>query len=362
MHKYIFLDGIRGIAALFVVIWHTTAFWGFRVAHAYLAVDLFFLLSGFVIGSAYEAKLANRTMNFAQFVKTRVIRLYPVYFLSIMLTLVNLALQFHQGNDIGFTSSDLITSTTLTLFFLPSITSHAPFLFTLNPVYWSLFYELTANFLFAIFRRLLNTRVLLGTITTLGIVLLGGTYLEGDTNFGMTWSITSIAGALTRSIFGMFYGILLFRHKELIFRKLDKIKISPWFIVLTIALVLALPQPDKLNYVYEILAIWFLFPVSLMFLAKDNPGKGKQLMVILGSASYPIYVLHEPISNMAELLLKNYAVDYAPFTGILFIATIVAGSVFLEKFIDMPIRKKLTKSLIYPSSITQISVGGLEKK
>jgi peptidoglycan/LPS O-acetylase OafA/YrhL len=99
MNRYEYLDGIRTLAALFVVVRHTGEFFNFTFYRSYLAVDLFFILSGFVIASAYEKKLLNNTLSFNQFLSIRAIRLYPVYFASLLLAFaawVNLGLPLYS--------------------------------------------------------------------------------------------------------------------------------------------------------------------------------------------------------------------------------------------------------------------------
>jgi peptidoglycan/LPS O-acetylase OafA/YrhL len=79
-NRFDVLDGLRGVAALCILIHHWAqcvgASAGF-LGHAYLAVEFFFLLSGFVISNAYEHKLMQ-AMSFRRFVLIRVIRLYPL--------------------------------------------------------------------------------------------------------------------------------------------------------------------------------------------------------------------------------------------------------------------------------------------
>lgn len=84
--RYATLDGLRGVAAGLVVCYHTHLFRGSAAItpHGYLAVDFFFMLSGFVIASAYQEKL-EAGFTVADFVTQRVIRLYPVALAGILL-------------------------------------------------------------------------------------------------------------------------------------------------------------------------------------------------------------------------------------------------------------------------------------
>ena len=81
--RYEILDGMRGIAALLVLTRHTTEFWTFTLHHSYLAVDLFFLLSGFVLASSYDISLRDRVLSVRRFIFLRLIRLYPLFLVSV---------------------------------------------------------------------------------------------------------------------------------------------------------------------------------------------------------------------------------------------------------------------------------------
>ena len=71
--RFVFLDGLRDIAAIFVFVSHSWAMWGFAFTRSYLAVDLFFVMSGFVIAQAYDDKLLSGALNAFQFVRIRII-------------------------------------------------------------------------------------------------------------------------------------------------------------------------------------------------------------------------------------------------------------------------------------------------
>ncbi|WP_374593252.1 acyltransferase family protein, partial [Aquabacterium sp.] len=101
MNRFVFLDGIRGLAALIVLTRHTYDFWGFKFFHGYLAVDLFFLLSGFVISSAYDRRLDEGAISRTDFVVIRLIRFYPVYLISIAFAGVLAAIDFHDVGRFG---------------------------------------------------------------------------------------------------------------------------------------------------------------------------------------------------------------------------------------------------------------------
>lgn len=96
------LDGLRGVAALIVVIYHRR-FWvaGFEDWHGYLAVDFFFLPSGFVISHAYGGRLASGQLSPDRFAVARVIRLYPLIVLGAVLGTVSFVIEGVQKSWLG---------------------------------------------------------------------------------------------------------------------------------------------------------------------------------------------------------------------------------------------------------------------
>ena len=80
------LDGLRGIAALVVVLLHIPQFIkDDTFPEGYLAVDLFFVISGVVIRQAYEHRLESE-LSVWRFAWLRIVRLYPLYMLGAMIS------------------------------------------------------------------------------------------------------------------------------------------------------------------------------------------------------------------------------------------------------------------------------------
>src|SRR5258708_7908558 len=128
------LDALRGIAALLVVLFHFRGnFLGFNnypSGDGYLAVDVFFVLSGFVLSHAYLSRFA-RGMTVWQFVKIRLIRLYPLYFIGLMLGMVNLLAGFDPRGSLS--NLDIPRAFPLELFMLPSLPTLRDQLFLVHP-------------------------------------------------------------------------------------------------------------------------------------------------------------------------------------------------------------------------------------
>ena len=170
------LDGLRGFAALLVVLYHMPPYvqrW-FYFPNSFLAVDFFFCLSGFIIAYSYERRILN-DMSLADFSVARLIRLYPLYFLGSTLGLFSALIVTHAYSRNHLTPGELLTTIALSFLLLPNLgdvwANHN--VFPLNGPAWSLFFELFANlgFWFMIRRRLANKVWLLGVAGTCLVML-----------------------------------------------------------------------------------------------------------------------------------------------------------------------------------------------
>ncbi len=139
------LNALRGIAAFLVLLFHLAPdfpalpFFG----SAYLSVDLFFMMSGFVIAYAYDDKLRGG-LGFWRFVEIRVIRLYPLYLLGLAIAAVPLALWACHGEK--WLLHDLARRLAWGVTLLPRPVADPAQWWTLDPPAWSLIYELAFNF------------------------------------------------------------------------------------------------------------------------------------------------------------------------------------------------------------------------
>ena len=345
--NFVILDGIRGIAAIFVLILHTDNYWGgLSFFHSHLAVDAFFILSGYVIAHAYENKLANGQISLKDFMVIRLIRLYPMFFISVFVT-ASLAIwryTISDHQDSGYLNS-LITSIGLTFLLLPSVLSNNISLFPLNGTYWSIFYELVINLFYAAIRPILSNKLLVGGIGLLAILLCMVASLNGSLGAGFTWRYTSIITGLTRSGFGILLGIYLYRVGKS-FK--PNITVPTWLIISLPAIVLMMPDFGVLNSIFELFAVFIIFPFSIVFGARCYCNQmTSSVFKVLGQASYPIYLLHIPIASLIYSFgFGSYVERFAPVSGILFVILMILLSLIVEKFYDLPLRKYLTKRLL----------------
>ena len=284
---FVTLDGLRGVAALSVVAVHCDrAFGDLTWASISLAVDLFFVLSGFVLAHAYEAKLRNGS---TAFLKTRWIRLFPLYILGTALGvfLALLAIRYETG-VLEWTWSGLLTILPFALVMLPAPGTR---LFLLDPPMWSVFFELVVNVIWTVvWRPLQSTRnlVLLVACSGVGLVL-STAYFGPIDELGRQWS--NVAGGLFRVCYPFFLGVLLYRfHDRWVIPK-----VSPLALYAALLIILFLPLPP----LGKLLAGMFVLP-SLVLLGSATQPKASvaTLSHQLGEASYGVYALHLPIYRL----------------------------------------------------------------
>ena len=151
--RFVVLDGMRGVAALAVIIDHVASpLMQTLIPGRYLAVDFFFVLSGFVLAHVYLTRLAEGRMSPGAFLRVRAIRFAPLYLAAFALGAA-LALLYALRGWHEHTLPHVATSALFGVFMLPtppplSIWPDAPF--PLNGPTWSLFFELAVNAVFAL--------------------------------------------------------------------------------------------------------------------------------------------------------------------------------------------------------------------
>ncbi|WP_283445769.1 acyltransferase family protein [Noviherbaspirillum suwonense] len=338
------MDGLRGIAAIFVLMHHTSSFWGFSFPKGYLAVDLFFILSGFVIGHAYDAKLQRRDISLLKFFRLRLIRLYPIYLLSIFVCLVTIilgALPHLPSPDGKAAFIEIAAVTASTLFFIPFHASGTTILFPMNAPYWSLFFELISNFIYATCRPILGNKVLISIVgsAAIGIILIVNHF--GYLNSGHSWDKFVIAGGIFRSSFGFFIGLFLYRNHTKLGRHC-KSRFLPWASLIIVAMILGAPSFREYKGIDDLIAVFIIFPFVVTVAAHGKTIRFDRPLIALGAASYPIYLLHAPVSHLIEHEMGATVIASAPASGIALLLGLVVSAFLIDKYYDIPVRQWLS--------------------
>ncbi|WCT71912.1 acyltransferase [Sphingomonas naphthae] len=282
------LDAMRGVAAIAVLLFHLSWFVGYTSSGA-LAVDFFFMLSGFVIAHAYDARLGAGGMGFGDFLLKRLIRLYPLYLVGLALA-VAAQLALVAAGHLEMSVADTAESAMLEAAWLPS-----PFdgslarIFPLNGPAWSLFFEIVANLLFAAFHRRLTSPVLAAIAALSGLVIARGVMRHFSINIGWSWDTIGIGFA--RVFFAFPLGVLLHRHRA----RLPRLPaIGAWPLLALLAAMLLCPEHRLTDLVFLFVACPLLVIAGAQAGTPDRPASSPQLFAGLALISYPLYVLHAP--------------------------------------------------------------------
>ena len=373
--RYEILDGLRGVAAVLVVAYHLfeTYFSGGPnqpINHGYLAVDFFFVLSGFVIGYAYDDRW-NKMSTWA-FFKRRLIRLHPMVIFGTLFG----AVMFYFGSSpsfplIGNTPWYMVVLVMLwcfTMIPLPSTMDIRGWAETnpLNGPAWSLQWEYLANILYALVVRRFSKLALgicvavfacLTIILCLNIDVTGFLAERNWASYTVVggWSTTpdQLQVGLTRLLYPFFCGLFISRMNWFI-----KVKGGFWWCSLMVVILLGMPwlglgtEGDSrwTNGLYEAFCIIVCFPliVSIGAGSSVRGSKSEAINKFLGDISFPIYITHYPLIYMQMSWAERH--KDAPLGQHIFVAVsifilAIALAYAALKLYDLPVREWLKKKL-----------------
>ncbi len=356
---YLELDGLRGVAALSVMVMHVGAWFlpGGALPHAYMAVDFFFLLSGFVIAYAYEDKLLG-VMGFWRFLWIRFVRLYPLIVLGGVVAGAFLVLRLASHSDIspGALTRAVLGGVTLIPTFSPSPVAKG--VFPLNGPLWSLFYELAVNILYAATVRWWTVRRLAVVVGLSALVLAWASFRFNGLDLGLLPQ--DFWGGAPRIGFGFFAGILIFRLLREGRLKLPGL--GPFLLSLVLLLVFCAPKIAGFGGIYDLVCVLAVFPLVLLVGAAREPvGFAAGFCRLSGALSYPIYVLHRPVIWWLNGVYNSLALTSRtppPIPGLIALAAVVACSWLALKLYDEPVRRRLGALGGRPSPIRPAATGG----
>lgn len=355
-HSYLELDALRGVAAICVMLYHFSPFLSVHklLPSAYLAVDLFFVLSGFIIAHAYGARLLDEGMGFGRFVVVRLIRLYPLYILGAGLGLFYILVRNVLMPDEAIELQQLVTPLLLTVFFIPQLGSSTalPGLYPFDLAAWSLFFELAINFIYAALCTLLTPyrQRWLIVVGAIGVIAAAASY--GSLDVGM--SQETLAGGGARVVLSFFVGIYLYdfyrRRQMQAPREAGRRRPRLMFELLLIGLIgsFMVHPTAALRPLYDVLCVFFFFPMLIWFGARlPSPRLLRPLYAEAGRLSYGIYILHTPLLLIAagayKALLHDDPIFSRPYSGLAFVAFTMLSVAIIVRVFDEPVRRWLGK-------------------
>ncbi len=335
-HDYRTLDGMRGIAAIGVLIYHFNDLTFVPTFKAgYLAVDLFFCLSGFVIAHAYEARLLGG-MKLGIFTLTRLIRLWPMMALGIALGIVQSRI-FPLTADPALLGASAPLVILMSFLFLPSYVGGGR-MFHVNTPEWSIFYEIAINLFYAALIRFMSNTVLIVLMIVAFAFLAIGVFTLGTSNIGWAWS--QLPFGLGRVTWSFFAGVLLYRFRT----RFDGafFRHRAWIPLLLTGIVLTLPVTRLLRPLFDCAFVAVGAPLLVWMGANSVPSdRFRALVTGLGTLSYPLYALHYPF-YLAAVGLIAMAGGHSTAIAIAMMLAACAVSLWVVKAYDAPLRRRLS--------------------
>jgi peptidoglycan/LPS O-acetylase OafA/YrhL len=340
---YEILDGLRGFAALSVVIFHFMEVAypdGSKnfISHGFLAVDFFYCLSGFVIAYAYDDRIGK--MGIVEFFKSRIIRLHPLVVLGSILGLLGFLFDPFGGHPELYSNGKiaLIFLASIFLIPLPIMPERYFNLFSFNAPSWSLFWEYVANMVYAFVLYKVSRRFLF-LLTILSAIVLGFVSYKAGSLLG-GWAGENFWDGSARISYSFLAGMLIYRSNWIIKSKFG-------FVSLCVLLMLSFIMPySKWNWLTQPAVVIFYFPFIIALGAGATLTHGlKKLCVISGKISYPLYMTHYAFIWVFGNYYANNKVGTPQLVSIIVIGTILlVGMAYLIMiFYDIPLRKYLTE-------------------
>lgn len=359
------LDGLRGVAALFVIIYHFGEAFATSpetqwLNHGYLAVDFFFILSGFVLGYAYDSRWA-KGLTSRKFILLRIIRLHPMVVLAVLLGGVAYIIQGSvRWDGTPMPVEALLLSLFLGLLMLPALPGSMADvrgnneMFPLNGPSWSLFFEYIGSIMYALWLRRLSVRYLrlVVLLSAVGIIAVALGNMSGYYHIGVGWTLCDYGffGGFARLSFSFSVGLLMSRNFKPI-----KVRGAFWICSAIMGCLFAVPYIGAdtmpwLNACFDIFCTLFIFPLIVYIgasgaMTDSRHTRSARICEFLGMLSYPVYMIHYPVMYLFYSWVWSESLafeDVWPVCTVIFIALPLLAAL-VARYYDMPLRSLLVK-------------------
>jgi len=339
-HKqhFLALDLLRGMAAICVMLFHaflTTA--PGALAHAYLAVDFFFMLSGFVVSYAYEERLISNKISLYEYILRRVIRLYPMLTVGVLISSAFMVLVQH---NLIHCLMEIVPG----ILDLPVLFRREGSITPLDPSAWSIFFEMFVSVLFGVFVSKLRDAVLWLSVGLAGTAFICVSVATGHQNLGaFTFKFW---GGFPRVIFTFGMGVGLQRLN--LNRRLSLPAWAVWPLGAVLVATFIPGASFRVPLAYDLFNIIFAYPIIIMLASVCIRPTGRsfiQIMKLSGDLSYPVYIIHYSI-----FLWLSFAAVWPIFSrrsfGIAECAISMLAAWLLLRLYDEPCRSWLERVVI----------------
>ncbi|MET1755971.1 acyltransferase [Novosphingobium sp. RD2P27] len=348
--RYVTLDGMRGLAAIAVALFHFDIY---LMPHGYVAVDFFFVLSGFVLYRSYLPRF-REGLGIGRFMVQRLARLYPLFLLGLLLGVLLAVQQLLAGDPKAPPAREVAAALLFNGLMLPSPASLP--LYPLNVPSWSLFFEIIANFALIV----LLFRLPGWALAIICVVAAGGmvpiVVANGSGNIGALWNEHSIA--LMRTAFSFTLGIIIAMLPERASPAMGGrgaageqgvgARAPSWFGIVCIAAIgvlLAMPVLPEWSAAYDLSIILFFSPLLVFLGSRCEPVRfAAPLAAFTGEVSYALYAVHWSFIEPMRSAVRALRLQPIP-AAALFLAIMLVTSWAAVRWFDLPLRRRLTALL-----------------
>ncbi|WP_158811691.1 acyltransferase [Beijerinckia sp. L45] len=338
------VDGMRGIAAILVMDYHVALYFSFNKGvsgatiladHFYLVVDLFFVMSGFVIAHSFDAKMISG-MTCLEFMASRLRRLYPMVVIGVLFGATTLLAFLYVTPQVGFSRIVLCVMSGLLLLPTTVLTAFKPWAFPANSPHWSLSYEMVLSFGYALTFPFLKNRVLIVATACAAAVLVTVAFTVGGLNIGFV--VSDYALAFGRVVYPFLIGMTLRRSG--LFKPATQ---RHGYLAVPLILIVII-NPIPATWYYDAFVVVFVLPCLVWLAAAAKPVPGVDfLFALAGEISYPLYALHFPIvvafSNASKAMRLSPSQNL--FAGLACAVFAFCVAYVVYRYIDVPIRRYL---------------------
>jgi peptidoglycan/LPS O-acetylase OafA/YrhL len=347
MKRFITLDFFRGVAAIFILARHSLEFIGVNPYTSYLAVDLFYLISGFVFVPSTGDKLIGGKTDAKGVIINRIIRLYPLYFASIVFAGIFYLIGARHG--INIPNQPYWQAWLIALTMGPNI--NAPwFMFQINGPAWYLFVDMVGVIFFAFTYKYFKDWML-GIIIALsaGVLVYAAYNIDPRGGLDLGWVKTNLQYGFARFTFSFTLGMLLYRKlRNGFFEKQYNLPFVGIILCAIMATSLCIQRIDNdTDALISLICVFGVFPAILIIGTKvDFGGFLAKISDFLSPISYTIYILQLPFITLAHYICKQNhirASSTAPWGEFVLLAVMITISVLLNKYYDAPVRAFLNK-------------------
>jgi peptidoglycan/LPS O-acetylase OafA/YrhL len=329
------LNAMRGLAAIAVVLFHAARVAGFAAAPlGYLAVDLFFVLSGFVIAHAYGNSL-DSTVTVERFIWIRIARFWPLLALGVLIGAARSTIGILLQSDTALSPLQLGVAMITSLFLVPAPVTASGDLFILNVPLWTLSLELAVNIGYGRFHRRLSPRWLVLAAIAGGAVMIAFALDAGSNNIGAT--AATVLGGLGRAVCGFSIGLLLYRYRG------RRVTVPALMVLAALAVLLFLPLHGEGHVLYDLTFALVLAPaLVLLGAASELPRPWLPFARYLGTISFPIYAIHSPLLGVAEAISTRLGLPAAALAGLVIVGLLIVCP-FVYRYYDQPLYRWLQR-------------------